>query len=184
MRDIEAKADEFFRKADTDADKKITLSEFVAYVTKDKQILEALLNAQVASREELGTDFGSGATGVPDIDPDLESECNPKELQKSTKKQNIKEGNDPTHKEDDGDFEEEDAGEGDQFMSVKPWVGVVKNTVPSTYKPNKRDTEAPEGTLQLEYIHGYRCHDARNNVRYTATGKVVYHAAAVGIVLN
>lgn len=86
--------------------------------------------------------------------------------------------------EDGSLFVEEKVGEGDQFMAVKPWLGVVKNSVPSKYKPNPRDSEAPDASLQLEYIHGYRCHDARNNLRYTATGEVVYHAAAAGIVLN
>lgn len=69
-------------------------------------------------------------------------------------------------------------------MAVKPWIGVIKNSVPSKYKPSPRDSEAPDATLQLEYIHGYRCHDARNNLHYTATGEIVFHAAAVGIVLN
>ena len=32
--------------------------------------------------------------------------------------------------------------------------------------------------------YGYRGHDARMNVYYTATGDVVYHAAAVGVVMN
>jgi len=31
-------------------------------------------------------DFGSGKSVAPDTDPDLENECNPKELQKSEKK--------------------------------------------------------------------------------------------------
>jgi len=81
-------------------------------------------------------------------------------------------------------FETEEIGAGDQFMAVKPFAGVIKNSVPSTYKPSNRDSEAPDATLQLEYIHGYRCHDTRSNLRYTATGEIVYHAAAVGIVLN
>jgi microtubule-associated protein-like 6 len=86
-------------------------------------------------------------------------------------KQNIKDGNDESHGgEDGGLFEEEKTGEGDQFMAVKPWKGVVDHSVPSTYKPSKRDVEAPDASLTLEYIHGYRCHDARNNLRYTATG--------------
>ena len=40
-----------------------------------------LLSANVAKREDLGTDFGSGVSSVPDVDPDLEAECNPKVLQ-------------------------------------------------------------------------------------------------------
>jgi microtubule-associated protein-like 6 len=93
----------------------------------------------------------------------------------------MRDGNNATEMEG---FEVEDVGGGDQFMAVKPWIGVIKNSVPSKYKPSPRDSEAPDATLQLEYIHGYRCHDARNNLRYTATGEIVFHAAAVGIVLN
>ena len=43
---------------------------------------------------------------------------------------------------------------------------------------------APDASLELEYIHGYRCEDARNNLRYTRTGDIVYHTAAVGVVLD
>jgi len=32
-------------------------------------------------------------------------------------------------------------------MAVKPWLGVVNNSKPSTYVPNKRDGEAPDATL-------------------------------------
>jgi hypothetical protein len=80
IQDIEKKTDEFFKKADTDSDKKITLKEFKAYITQDKEILEILLNANVARKEDLGMDFGPGTGSAPDVDPDLENECNPKEL--------------------------------------------------------------------------------------------------------
>ena len=55
-------------------------------------------------------------------------------------------------------------------MAVKPWKGVVDNSVPTNYRPNPRDGEAPDASLQLEHIYGYRCHDVRNNLRYTASG--------------
>jgi len=67
-------------------------------------------------------------------------------------------------------------------MAIKPWKGVVDNSKPSKYKPSARDSEAPDSTLTLEHIYGYRCHDARNNLRYNKDGQLVYHAAAVGIV--
>jgi hypothetical protein len=121
---------------------------------------------------------------APDVDEDLENECNPKELIRSKKKANVKEGVDFKVKEDDDLIVEEEMGEGDQFMAIKPWMGTVKNSVPSKYKPSKKDGEAPDSSLTLEYIYGYRCHDARNNLRYTAEGLVVYHSAGVGIVLN
>ena len=156
-------------------------------MTKDKEVLEILLSANVAKGKFLGMDFGAGGGIAPDVDHDLENECNPKELQnRSEKKQMVKDGIDfkvNKNKEDAGMFEEEQVGEGDQFMAVKPWLGVVTHSVPTGYKPSKRDGES-HATLQLEYIYGYRCHDARNNLRYTASGQIVYHAAAVGILHN
>ena len=69
-------------------------------------------------------------------------------------------------------------------MSVKPWMGVVNNSVPDGFRPNKRDGEAPDATLELEYVHGYRCHDSRNNLRYTANGNLAYITAGVGVVMD
>ena len=69
-------------------------------------------------------------------------------------------------------------------MAVKPWMGVVNNSVPDGYKPSKRDGEAPDATLDLDYVHGYRCHDMRNNLRYTADGKLAYCCAGVGVIMD
>jgi len=69
-------------------------------------------------------------------------------------------------------------------MANKPWLGSVKNSVPTGYKASKLDREAPDASLQLEYVYGYRCHDVRNNLRYTADDKILYHSAGVGIVLD
>jgi hypothetical protein len=44
---------------------------------------------------------------VPDVDPDLEAECNPKELKQSRKKAMMKEGT---------DIEAEDGGEEDSMF--------------------------------------------------------------------
>jgi len=62
----------------------------------------------------MGTDFGSG-TGAPDYDSDLEAECNPKELGRSSKKDLVKEGVEFKAKQnEEGDlFAEEEMGEGD-----------------------------------------------------------------------
>ena len=90
-------------------------------------------------------DFGSGDQSVPDVDPDLEEECNPKQLYRSDKKSNAKDGNE--EHDDENGFSVEEVAEGDQFMAVKPWLGVVKNSVPSNYKPSKRDGEAPDASL-------------------------------------
>jgi len=38
---------------------------------------------------------------------------------------------------------------------------------PTGYSPQSSDLERPDASLELEYIYGYRCHDARANLRYT-----------------
>ncbi len=57
---------------------KITLDEFKKYIQKDKEVLGFLMSANVAKKEDVGMDFGSGSSSVPDVDHDLEAECNPK----------------------------------------------------------------------------------------------------------
>lgn len=78
---------------------------------KEKSILAAITSSGVASSIELGKDFGTGQSDVPDLDEDLESECKPYALErerqiKHQKKEKIEEAQ-------YGEFEEEDLGEGD-----------------------------------------------------------------------
>jgi hypothetical protein len=128
----------------------------------------------IAQKSELGRDFGNGSGTVPDVDSDLDEECNPHGLQMSDRKNAIKEG---------GEFDEEDLGKGDQALCVG-LSGVINNSVPDSYKPSRRDGEAPDASLNLEYVYGIRCHDCRNNVRYNFEGKLVYHTAGVGVVMD
>ncbi len=44
------------------------------------------------------------------------------------------------------------------------------------------DRSAPESSLQLEWVYGYRGHQCRNNLYYTASGDIVYFVAGVGVV--
>ena len=108
------------------------------------------------------------------------------------------------------------AGGGDEFMAVKPWLGTILNTVPSvipkvdpryllvialpvamaSIAPPPASGRAccnrlcrcvagwsspPDVGIELEWVHGYRSDDCRNNVRYNADGEIVYCAAGVGI---
>jgi hypothetical protein len=129
----------------------------------------------IAQNSDLGTDFGSGDANVPDIDSDLEEECNPKALENSERKNMVKSG-------ERSEFDEEDLGEGDQ--ASPGGLGVIKNSVPDSYKPSKRDGEAPDASLDLEYVYGIRCHDVRNNLRYNVDGKLIYNCAGVGVVMD
>lgn len=62
--------------------------------------------------------------------------------------------------------------------------GDIKASVPSWYRPSKRDSEAPTASLELDYIYGIRCHDVRNNLHYNGEGKLTYNCAGVGVVLD
>ena len=47
------------------------------------------------------------------------------------------------------------------------------------------DKRTPSGQLRLEWVFGYRAHQCRSNLLYTAAGdEFVYHVAGVGVVYN
>jgi len=46
----------------------------------------------------------------------------------------------------------------------------------------KKQMQAPKQNLVLEHVHGFRGHDTRSAIYRTATGKVVWFAAGVGVV--
>ena len=62
-------------------------------------------------------------------------------------------------------------------MSNRPWAGAI---APPT-RPPQEDPRRPLETVDLEWVYGYRSTDSRNNVRYTANGKIAFHAGAVGV---
>lgn len=66
-------------------------------------------------------------------------------------------------------------------MAVKPWLGAIKEP---TYKYPKQTEEAPNVKIHLEYVHGYRTKDCRQNLYYYDQKTLLYHAAAVLIYHN
>ncbi|KAF0775630.1 hypothetical protein AaE_000670 [Aphanomyces astaci] len=81
--------------------------------------------------------------------------------------------------DDDDDVEFQVAG--DEFMAVKPWVGAI---VPPSVLPMVDNAQPPATTLALQHVHGYQGQNALNNVRYMEANRIVYHAAALGIVFD
>jgi WD40 repeat protein/Ca2+-binding EF-hand superfamily protein len=118
------------------------------------------------------------------MDPDLYAELMREKEDKSEEKQKFKEGAEFVTKVNEGLFKEEVEMEATEFSACKPWMGVVLHSVPSNYQPARGEDAQPDAHLELEYVHGYRCHDTRNNLRYAENGDIVYHSAAVGIVMN
>lgn len=66
---------------------------------------------------------------------------------------------------------------------IKPWVS---SSIAPTDAPDETDLElsaVPNENLELEWVYGYRCHDARNNLFLTeAKGYLVFPAANVVVV--
>ncbi|XP_046338524.1 echinoderm microtubule-associated protein-like 6 isoform X1 [Haliotis rufescens] len=59
-----------------------------------------------------------------------------------------------------------------------------KKLMRSDMKPGDKRSSGPTDSLRLEFVHGYRGYDCRNNLFYTQNGEIVYHVASVGIVYN
>ena len=208
---IEQKASEILQQADLDLDKKLSLREFKSYININRNILDFLNGyLPLVGEEMVPEEGGSEQTeksektekkleektesnldddyseedliiGDEEIDPDLIAELNKDEEAKKRNEDidNIKKG-----VEYNNGFIEEGEMKGEEFAAIKPWLTNVKNCVPSNYKKSKLDGALPNAKLELEFVHGYRCHDTRNNLRYTFDNNIVYHTAAVGIVYN
>jgi microtubule-associated protein-like 6 len=72
---------------------------------------------------------------------------------------------------------------GDESMSVKPWKGAVRE--PSGWKEPDFLGEAPNASLEMKFVYGYRGWDCRNNIGFAGSRHLItYHVAGVGIVAN
>ena len=74
----------------------------------------------------------------------------------------------------------------DEWLANPPWKKTAEKMTPPNYVANK---SKPNSILELEWVHGYRGYDCRNNVFYCTQpdGRgeaIVYHAAALGIILT
>lgn len=69
-------------------------------------------------------------------------------------------------------------------MAVKPWMGAIKEPTYEYYNSKKYGHKPPKASLSIEYVYGYRTKDMRSNLHYLADGKVLYNAAALGIILD
>ena len=73
------------------------------------------------------------------------------------------------------------ADEQEALKYTKPWL--LSTVPPTTWETNKPERdEAPEATLELEYVYGYRTRCCRNTLKWVSQTKAVYFAGKVGIV--
>lgn len=66
-------------------------------------------------------------------------------------------------KNEDDFFDVEEVGEGTEFMATKPWLGQMREPT-GWNRADKNADKPPQMQMELEWVHGYRCRDSRNNI--------------------
>lgn len=64
---------------------------------------------------------------------------------------------------------------------LQPWKGSIAEPSAWTGSSQNYSTDVD---LNLQWVHGYRGFDCKDNIKYNASGHIVYFAAAVAIVYN
>lgn len=69
----------------------------------------------------------------------------------------------------------------DESLVVQPWKSAIVEPTLSGISDGNSSTDVD---LVLQWVHGYRGFDCKDNVKYNASGHIVYFAASVAIVYN
>lgn len=204
IQEVEELVTELLKGHDKDYDGQISLDEFQGIVTKDRRILKTLQGYGLLKSYDLRENFGESGEGdnefyIPECDSDLELEENKGYDFDSDDEIELDSNSDQIDRIRQGiDFKiktigdemfqyEEDKIKGDNSIPNNfSWKKDSKAGKPSDYISGNdpKVGTIPEVDLELEYIYGYRCHDTRNNIAYSPSGDLIYHTAAVGIVMN
>eukprot|EP01041_Mallomonas_annulata_P001002 gene1002-1969_t len=70
------------------------------------------------------------------------------------------------------------AAAGDQWLANPAWKKTAQHMTPANCT---RNASRPTASLTLDWVHGYRGYDRRNNVYYITDKRIAFHAAALGI---
>jgi WD40 repeat protein len=183
------------------------LSEFQSIVTKEKMILQTLKDYGLIKSYDLRSNFGGESADLPECDSDLENEefkgmeslevkdsrydqaeINGYKISKSTELDRMKQGIDFSVVKQDQTLFEYDSSLAEksetnaQKTKLLQWRKQVAKS--QSDQTDNVDSSIPGMYLELEYVYGYRCHDTRNNIAYSPSGDLIYHTAALGVVLN
>ncbi|KAL4483877.1 hypothetical protein ABPG72_006252 [Tetrahymena utriculariae] len=180
--DIDNKTKALMKKWDLDRDGQLSIDEWEVMLQRDPDLKFYMHRMGFITRAEMGYEDDQ----YEDCDSDLEIELDRKNMDRDERIEKIKNGiehNEKGEGDDADQFESEVKEKGDQFRANDSWK-ICKNFPPSSYQQKKSDSEAPKASLDLDYVHGYRCHDARNNLKFGPGESIIYHTAAVGIKLD
>eukprot|EP00941_MAST-03F_sp_MAST-3F-sp1_P000793 g793.t1 len=160
--ELEAQAAAAFLKADNNNDNRISHREFHLFCNTEREARSWVTMFDSAP--------DTAEIAPQELDSDLELESN---FPERNADQDLMMG-------DDILATKEEPLEGDDLIAERPWMGTLVE--PSNAPEN--DSSAPFESLQLEWVHGYRGSDCRNNLRYTNNGRILYHTASVGVLLT
>jgi len=170
--------------------------EFFMGVVDERYYLRILMYDQDEGKSEADDDFlGYAEVCLSELEEDKET---PMELQLDKASSGsivikLQIDMQPNNPDEDDDAEEDDedlmvlpepkAASALGSMATKPWKAAV---VPPEGQQLviKAVNPAPREKLHLEWIHGYRGHDTRQNAFYNASGKIVWFTAAVAVVYD
>lgn len=149
------------------------LADFQVFCFEDDDFKNALIKIGIFHESDCQKFFNA------DIDHEINRHLNEDELPMEEENRDADE-----HEVDEMGNMIVNEDSGNEFLAVKPFLGVVKNSVPSNFDANKVNLSVPNVNLDLEYVYGYRCFDTRNNLFWNGASSIVFHTAAVGVMMD
>ena len=187
---LEALSREAFEMADTDKSNQITYEEFVAWARSNREVMACLEKLNKVAQEMTATPEGEESDSAPEADEEedesivMEGAIRPRtESEEALRCDNV--GLLSSTQED-----------GTRFHAVAVAAQRFSHLEPTSHRRRPVDGDAPDSNLQLQWVHGYRSQDCRNNLRYVIPSPakasvaappepiVVYPAAALGVVYD
>ncbi len=169
--DLENIALQAFLGADEDGDQLITRDEFTKYCQNTPEIVSWIefYSGQKSPYNELpkGTSIEDDGTLKEGIVP-LRTTFHTAAMDPDSGTRN--------------QLEIEARGWAEDVAPQQPWQNIVVYCEPSNAgKPNY---DAPNASLDLQWVHGYHSEGCRNNLKYNKQGEIVFHGGTVGVTFN
>jgi hypothetical protein len=171
-----------FKKYDYDKNKKIDCGEFCKICLKDLDYKNWLFNMGLVTKNQMDHQDMI----YDDVDSDIGEEVERQLKDQNPNVDRMKRGID-NRIEDDEFKPQVEIGVQSVKSKDKPWTKGIASLKSDAFTDKfvpKLSEEAPSQFLTLDYVLGYRAFDCRNNLRFDKSDQIVYHQAALGMVLS